>query len=82
MSRTEEDRLMTTAEARAYLSRRGYNVQEQTLRFHVRRGKLTPEVYGSGRGSVWMFPQAELDRFLAEDRPKLRVGRPPNYLKQ
>ena len=72
-TRTEAPDAMDTATATEYLARNGYPVTDDTLRYHFRRGHISATVYGRKQGSLFVFQKAELDRFLRDEVPRLKV---------
>jgi excisionase family DNA binding protein len=63
-----EDKLLSLADAAAYLGRSRMTVQR-----HITAGNLTAERVGH----VYVIRQSELDRFKALDRPSHRPRKPP-----
>ena len=64
---------MDTSTAIEYLARKGYRVTDDTVRYHVHRGRLQAPVYGRKQRSLFVFEKVELDRFLSEVVPRLKV---------
>ena len=69
----DETSEMDTAAALEYLAHNGYCVRAETLRHHRRKGRIQAKVYGKKQAAVFVFAKDELDRFLSEEVPRLKV---------